>query len=889
MNSRIMPLKESFALPKDPAALATMSLEGELPWPGLSSEEAASALMLHGANTLPARRGSSWLSVLIAQLVHPLAILLWGAAALALVTNELSLTVAIIVVLAINAAFAFTQERQAEHAVEAINDALPLMAQVVRDGQLVRIPASAVVPGDLVVVGEGDQSPADARVIAGSASVDASMLTGESAPVERMPIDDPTDVPLISAAHILLRGTSVVAGEVHAIAFATGPRTQIGVVAELTASVEPAPSPLEVQVRRVAWVISAIAVCIGAVFLPVGILAGLSWKAATIFAIGLLIANVPEGLLPTITLALAGGVRRLARHGAVVKRLSAVETLGSTSTICTDKTGTLTQNRMTVREVWVPDGDQRDAAVRIMSRCHGVRRFDGALQGDPTELALLENAATEIGPLDLGQQSDQLLVRHRFDANLRRMSVVVESDAGVLVLTKGALESVLPLCVTFGGSGEPLTAKRRLEVTRSAERMARLGYRVLALADRAVAEVAGSRADDETDLRFVGLVGLIDPPRPDAAEAVRRCHQAGIRVHMITGDAALTARAVAEEVGIDVSVVVDGEELSSMTDGQLSALVEHGEIVFSRASPQDKLRIARAVRSVGEVFAMTGDGVNDAPALRYADIGIAMGRGGTDVAREAASMVLTDDDFASIVRAIESGRQVYANIRKFIVYVFAHAIPEIVPFLLFALSGGAIPLGITGMQILAVDLGTETLPALALGREKAEPGAMDLPPRTKSEHIITRSLLWRSWGILGLVSAMLTTTAFMVHLKQAGWSPGMDTGPGSALHGVYLEATSITFLGIVLCQIGTAFAARTTHASLRQIGVFSNKGLLWGIGFELVVAAAVIYAPPLQAAFSTASLSVADIAPLLTFPVVVWGVDEIWRWWRRRDLRPSTR
>lgn len=875
-------------MPDDLAELVNMPLDGARSWSGLSSADAASALLRHGANTLPGKRGSSWVSVLIAQLIHPLAILLWGAAVLALATHELPLAIAIVIVLAINATFAFVQERQAEHAVEAINDALPLLAQVVRDRVVVRIPAAEVVPGDLVLVGEGDQAPADARIVAGAASVDASMLTGESAPVERMPVDRPAPTTLIGAPQVLLRGTSVVVGEVKAVVFATGTMTQIGVVAELTASVTPEPSPLEVQVKRVAWVISIIAVCIGAVFLPVGILAGLSWKAAVIFAIGLLIANVPEGLLPTITLALAGGVRRLARHGAVVKRLSAVETLGSTSTICTDKTGTLTQNRMAVREVWLPDGGQAEDAARVMSYCQGVRRFEGSLQGDPTELALLEYVGTAGEESDLADLASHVVARHRFDATVRRMSVVIESGSAVVVLMKGALESVLPLCTTSAGSDVPLTEPMRTEITASAARMAAMGYRVLALADRAGSVAGGARAEDETDMRFVGLVGLIDPPRPDAAEAVRRCHQAGIRVHMITGDAALTASAVAEEVGIDVSVVVDDQKLAAMTDEQLSTLVGHGEVVFARASPQDKLRIAHAVRSVGEVFAMTGDGVNDAPALRYADIGIAMGRGGTDVAREAASMVLTDDDFATIVRAIESGRQVYANIRKFIVYVFAHAIPEIVPFLLFALSGGAIPLGITGMQILAVDLGTETLPALALGRERAEPGAMDRPPRARSEHIITPGILLRSWGLLGLVSAVLTTSAFLIHLRLAGWSPGMETDVGSPLHHTYLEATSITFLGIVLCQVGTAFAARTTHASLRQIGVFSNRPLLWGIAFELLVAGSIIYAPPLQAVFSTAALSASDVAPLLAFPVVVWGVDELWRWRKRRDLRPST-
>lgn len=873
----------------DQSALADAPLDLSEPWPGLTSDEVADARREFGPNALPHARTPSWLAALVKQLVHPMAILLWGAAVLSFATESRTLGTAILVVLAINSAFAFTQERQAEHAVEAISNALPPLARAVRDGVVVDLPAEELVPGDVILVGEGDQAPADARILTGSASVDASMLTGESVTVERVPVAQPAPGSLLNAPQVVLRGTSVVAGEVKAVVFATGAATQIGVVADLTASVRSEPSPLEVQVKRVAWVVSLIAVGMGLVFLPIGMAAGLSWKAAMIFGIGLLIANVPEGLLPTITLALAGGVRRLARHGAVVKRLSAVETLGSTSTICTDKTGTLTQNRMTVREVWVPDGGSSDAALHVMAWCHSLRVQGDDVVGDPTEAALIEHVRAYGGPLDLERQAERIEVRQRFDARLRRMSVTLGTGDGVEVLCKGALESLSGLCTTVAGAPDRAVSEEdRRSIADAAERMERLGYRVLALADKHAHTAGRTRGEDEAGLRLVGLVGLIDPPRPDAADAVARCHSAGIRVHVITGDSPVTAAAVAREVGIDAHTVVDGATLARMTDGELTDLVAAGEVVFARASPEDKLRIATRVRAVGEVFAMTGDGVNDAPALRYADIGIAMGRSGTEVAREAANMVLTDDDFATIVRAIESGRQVYANIRKFVVYVFAHAVPEVVPFLLFALSGGAIPLGINGMQILAVNLATETLPALALGREKAESGAMERPPRSKSEHIITRGLLLRSWGLFGLVSAVLTSSAFLMHLWLGGWSPGDGVGPGSDLHTTYLEATSITFLGIVLCQVGTAFAARTERASLRSIGVFSNRPLLWGIAFELAVAVAVIYAPPLQGPFGTSALSLQDIAPLLTFPFIVWGVDELVRSRRRKASRSST-
>jgi magnesium-transporting ATPase (P-type) len=398
----------------------------------------------------------------------------------------------------------------------------------------------------------------------------------------------------------------------------------------------------------------------------------------------------------------------------------------------------------------------------------------------------------------------------------------------------------------------------------------------------------------ERDGTLLGLVALLDPPRPHVADAVARCHAAGIRVHVVTGDQGLTAANVAAQVGIggpSGARVVAGDTLATLSDAELDALLAGGEeIVFARSAPEVKLRIADALRARGHVVAMTGDGVNDAPALRQADIGVAMGRSGTEVAREAATIVLTDDDFATIVAAVEEGRRVYANIRKFILYIFAHAPAEVVPFLVFALSGGAVPLPLTAVQILAIDLGTETLPALALGRERAEPDIMRRPPRGRTHPVIDGPLLARAWGLLGMVSAALVMGGFLFTLLRAGWHPGDDTGEGSALHHAYLQATSMTFLGIVACQVGTAFAARTERASLRSAGVLSNRLLLWGIGFELVVAALVVGLPTLQDVFSTAVPDAAGLALLPLFAFVVWGVDELERWRRRRRdaVRVST-
>jgi magnesium-transporting ATPase (P-type) len=462
-----------------------------------------------------------------------------------------------------------------------------------------------------------------------------------------------------------------------------------------------------------------------------------------------------------------------------------------------------------------------------------------------------------------------------FDPRLKRMATVDAFGDERWIDVKGAPDEVVPLC---GG----LDATAREKIVSAADRLAARGLRVLAAAHRELGEgpLPEDRDVAERELAFAGLIALLDPPRPGVREAVARCHRAGIRIHVVSGDYGLTAAEVARRVGIggDRPRVIAGRDLDAMTEPELDALLARDEeIVFSRAAPEAKLRIADALRSLGHVVAMTGDGVNDAPALRRADIGVAMGASGTDVAREAAAMILTADDFSTIVTAVEEGRRVYQNIRKFILYIFAHAPAEVVPFVVFALSGGAVPLPLTAVQILAVDLGTETLPALALGRDPAEPGSMERPPRSRHARVVDRALLVRAWAVLGAVSAALTLAGFFWVLLRAGWHPGDDTSAGSPLHDDWLRATTMTFAGIVACQVGTAFASRVERSSSRAIGFASNPLLLWGIAFELAFAAALIYLPPLQAVFGTRALGPGDLAVLATFPFIVWGVDELRR------------
>jgi len=870
---------------------------------GLSRREAERRLLAYGPNELRRRAGRRWPRELARQFTHPLALLLWGAALLAALAGIVAVAIAVVVVIVLNAAFAFAQEQQAERAVEALGRYLPVQATVLRDGRAERVEVSRLVPGDVLAIAEGERISADARLIEGALEVDMSTLTGESATAARSAEMVDANRPLIHSRDLVFSGTDCTGGEARALVFATGMATELGRIAALSERAEPEESPLEHQVRRVAWLIAGIALAMGIAFIPLASLgAGLPVSDAVVFAIGLIVGNVPEGLLPVITLALAVGVRGLVRQGAVVKRLSAVETLGSTDVICTDKTGTLTENRMRVTRVWSAGreldlegggegrlGDASFPAIRslgeAMAACNNAHLANGGEpSGDATEVAMLVAARR------LGAASEAGERRHEFhfDPVLKLMSTVDERDGALMVHTKGAPEAVLPCCATRAGAdGDevPLDAGERRRVEALVDGMAGQGLRVLAVAARSLPDGLPRRREEaERDLVLLGLVAMIDPPRAEVAGAVARCHEAGIRIVVITGDHPLTAAAVARRIGIarGEPAVVTEEELDRIGEPELDALLREGrELIFARATPEAKLRIADALRAEGHVVAMTGDGVNDAPALRRADIGIAMGRSGTDVAREASTMVLTDDNFATIVAAVAAGRRIYDNIRKFILYIFAHATPEVAPFLVFALAGGAVPLPLTVLQLLAFDVGTETLPALALGQERAEPGIMDRPPRARSQSIITRAMLVRAWLFLGLIAAALSMGAYFYVLLKGGWHPNDPVAEGDPLHHVYQQATTMTFLSMVVAQIGTAFAARTEHASLRSVGVFSNRLLLWGIAFELALAALLVYVPVFQSLLGTAALPASDLAILVPMPFIVWGADEL----RRRQMR----
>jgi calcium-translocating P-type ATPase len=867
----------------------------------------------YGPNELQRRGGAKWPAELARQLTHPLALLLWLAAALSFAVGSETVAIAVLLVIALNAAFALIQEMQAERAVEALAQFLPQKVRVLRDGASQEIVAVEIVPGDVVLVEEGERIAADMRIISGAVEVDLSTLNGESAPALRSAdLIDPS-VARIAAQDLLFSGTSATGGEARGVVFATGMHTELGRIAALSERVKEEPSPLEAQVRKVAWLIAAIAIAMAVAFVPIAIFgAGLSLKNSIVFAVGLLAGNVPEGLLPVITLALAVAVSLLARRGALVKRLSAVETLGSTDVICTDKTGTLTENRMSPIAVWTLKGEvsltaehsQNDddalaALAQVACACNNARlQPDGQYTGDPTEIALLQTAQALGVTFDAPARERARRHQYNFDPQRKLMSTLDAAEGHDWLATKGAPEAVLPRCSTAmlaDGEEGPLEQGERERVTTTVEGFARQGLRVLALARKATppGAPAPERDDAESGLCFLGLVTMQDPPREAVADAVARCHAAGIRIILITGDHPLTAAAIAGQVGIGGKdpLIVNAQPFDHRHEQEVREVLATGrEVIFARASPETKLQIADALRAERHVVAMTGDGVNDAPALRAADIGVAMGRSGTDVAREAATMVLTDDNFATIVVAIEAGRQVYDNVRKFIQYIFAHATPEVIPFLVFALAGGTIPLPLPVMLLLAFDVGTETLPSLALGRDPIEPGSMQRPPRPRTEGVIQGPMLVRAWLFLGVMVSALSLAGFFYVLHHAGWQPGDPVGAGHPLHHVYLEATTMTFAGMIAGQIGTAFAVRTRRASLRSIGVFSNPYLLAGIAGELALAALFVYTPPLQSLFGTANLPPRDLVWLLPYPFIVWGADELRRWLlrRRSPITPAT-
>ncbi|MGW2717795.1 cation-translocating P-type ATPase [Streptomyces sp. NPDC001492] len=889
---------------------------------GLAPADVTSRRERHGPNELPRARRRGWWRDLAGQFTDLFAVVLLVASAITFLAyglqdprdaGTLQLAVAILCVVLLNAAIGFAQEYSAERTAESLQAMVPHTCRVLRGGERQELPARDLVPGDVVVLEAGDAVSADCRLVeAHELAVNNAALTGESDPVgrTRQPV---AAGPVLEARNCVFMGTDVVAGSAKAVVFATGAATEFGRIFRLASAAPRQKTPLQRQVASMARRVAGAALAIGALLFAVRLPAGRPLVETFVFALGVMVALVPEGLPATLSVSLAIGVRRMARRHALVKKLLAVEALGSTTVVCTDKTGTLTQAEMTVVQVWAggvrhpvsgvgyaPVGEVTDPQpvrelLRTAALCCDARMVppsdhDGwRVLGDTTEGAILVAAAKAGIDLAAEEASTPRVTEFPFDSTRKLMSTVHREPHGDLrACIKGAPQELLARCsaVEWKGERRPLTENLRAAVIGANDELAAQGLRVLAVASRSLPGGRPTQDETESDLALLGLVGMQDPPRPEVSDAVDACRHAGIRIVMVTGDHPLTAEAVARRVGIvrrPDPTVVTGARLDMLDDEALDTLLaDSGELLLCRVSPEHKMRVVAALQQRGETVAVTGDGANDAPALKHADIGIAMGASGTDVAREAAVMVLLDDSFASITAAVRLGRSVYQNIRKFLIYLFSHNIAELTPILAATFAGFPL-VPITAVQILAIDLGSDVLPALALGAEPPESDVMDRPPRSRRERLFSTAVMGRIL-FLGGIQSLGVCAVFFWHIHASG-IPYADFTKDNH---VYREAITMVQAGIVVSQFFNALAVRTDRQSVFRIGLLSNPWLLAAGCFGIALMAAISYAPPLQALFHTAPLAAADWAVLVGFGVLLLAAEEARKGWLRHR-RPAGR
>jgi Ca2+-transporting ATPase len=880
------------------AADEVLAQLGADPARGLSSGEAARRLRDRGPNELAAGERVSPLAVLAAQLKNVLVVILLVAIVLSIALGHAVEAVVIGVIAAFSIVLGFVQEVRAERALEALRKLAAPHARVVRDGERRDVPARELVEGDVLLLAAGDVVAADARLLeAADLHADEAALTGESVPVSKAAAEVlPAEVPLGDRTNLVFAATAVTHGRGRAVVVATGPRTEMGKIGALLASVEQARSPLEKNMDRVGAALAKAAAGVVVLVVALGLLRGMPLVDMILFGIALAVAVVPEALPAVVTISLAIGAQKMARRSALVRRLPTVETLGSTSVICSDKTGTLTTGEMTVRELWAagdtlgvegsgyaPEGGfARGGAaarpgepflelLRAAALCNDARLVRGPdgrhrVDGDPTEGALLV-AAAKAG-LDAAELARALPRRDElaFSSERKRMTTFHGAPGGGVSYTKGAPELVVAGCAAeLGADGpRPLDEAGRARVLEAAREMAGRALRVLA-----VARKAGGRGEDaERGMELLGLAGMLDAPRVEARGAIDTCHAAGVRPLMITGDHPVTARAVAVELGLlGGGEVVTGPELAAMDDATLARRAPAIQ-VYARVSPADKLRVVTALQAAGGVVAMTGDGVNDAPALKKADVGVAMGITGTDVSKEAAAMILTDDNFASIVAAVEEGRAIFDNVKKYLMYLLSSNVGEI------ALMAGAmlagLPIPLTAVQILYVNLATDGLPALALAFDPHAGDLMRRRPRDPREGVFTRAVV-RVMLAGGLWSGIVNVSLFAWALAS-----------GRPLD----EAMTMTFVSLVLIQFFKAYAFRSERHSVLE-RPFENRWLNLAVAWELVLLAVIVYWEPLHGPFRTYALTLADALVVLAAAATVLPVVETAKWLERRRARAA--
>ncbi len=881
---------------------------------GLLASEVAKRQKIYGLNTLPAKKPPSPLWVFLEQFKDFMVLVLLGATLISGLLGEYEDAITIILIVIVNAILGFVQEMRAEKALESLKKLTAQMVDVLRDGARARINAAELVPGDVILIEAGDRVAADARLVeVTSLEVEEAALTGESQPVAKQLEPCHVESALGDQTNMVFMGTVATRGKGKAIVVHTGLETEMGLIARLMDSGEEDPTPLQKRLDQLGHVLVYACLLICAMVVGIGIWRGESVYRMFLSGVSLAVAAIPEGLPAIVTVALALGVQRMVKRNAIVRRLPAVETLGCATVICSDKTGTLTQNEMTVRKLWAggreyqltgtgysPDGDitrgglpvqvalepELLAALRIAALCNnsslqkkdeaGLKRLVKSsyqLIGDPTEGALL-TAATKGGLWpDRLAATNRRLKEMPFDSSNKQMSVLIQGAKGEQeLLVKGAPDFILDQSthLLWQGRVTPLTSELKTMIAQRVESYGSEALRVLALAMRPLPH--GQRGELEPrpqGLTLVGLAGMIDPPRPEARPAILRCHQAGIRVIMITGDHKTTAAAVGREIGLihSDSGVLTGQDLDQLDDRQLQDRLKTVS-VFARVSPIHKLRLVKLLRSQGHVVAMTGDGVNDAPAIKEADIGIAMGQTGTDVTKEASSLILRDDNFATIVAAVEEGRNIYDNIRKFIRYLLSCNVGELLTMFLTILAGLPVPL--KPIQILWINLVTDGLPAMALGVDTGDGDVMNRPPRQANESIFARNLSTRiiTRGFMIGISTMAVFVVSLLVLKEE-----------------LVHARTMAFTTLVFAQLFHVFDCRSERQSVLEKGLFNNPYLLAAVASSVLLILAVIYHPPLQATFDTTPLSLQDWMVVLL--AASWGtiLVEI----RRLFMRPTHR
>ncbi|MDD6058307.1 MAG: calcium-translocating P-type ATPase, PMCA-type [Clostridiales bacterium] len=843
---------------------------------GLSSQEAKDRIKTYGANELEAQESESLLKRFLEQMKDPMIIVLLVAAVLSYVSSgfhDWVDSVIILVIVILNAVISISQEDSANKALEALRKMSAPLAKVVRDGEVVKVETNLIVPGDIIILEAGDLVPADARILSSSnLKADEAAMTGESVPVTKQAIETlPEETVLGDRKNMVISSTVITNGRATCVVTSTGMNTEVGRIANMLMNEDDSQTPLQKKMAEISKTLSIICLLVCAIMFVVGLLYGRPVLEIFMSAVSLAVAAIPEGLAAVVTIVLALGVQRMVKRNAIIKKLPAVETLGCASVICSDKTGTLTQNKMTVVDVWTVQAEERALALTIGAMCNDTilawENGEAKTAGDPTETAFVDIAVKEGLDKNKLEKESPRIAELPFDSERKLMSTVHNINGRVRVMVKGAPDVLLRRC-NISSDAAAATAKQN-------EQMASKALRVLGVAYKDMDAVPGELTTDtlERDLTFVGLVGMIDPPRMEVKQAVAECYAAGIRPVMITGDHKLTAVAIAKELDIykDGDLAMTGEDLDAMSQEQLEASVEK-YAVYARVSPEHKMRIVQAWQSHDRVVAMTGDGVNDAPALKVADIGCAMGITGTDVAKGAADMILTDDNFATIVHAVEQGRGIYSNIKKSIQFLLSCNIGEIITiFLATALNFHQMPL--VPIQLLWLNLVTDSLPALALGMEPVEEGIMEQKPRNPKDSIFAHGFAVEM-VFYGIMVGVITLVAYAL-----GEYVLSDPEVADA------TANTMAFATLVFCELTRAFAVRSERHSIFQIGLFSNKTMnkafVVGLGLQL----AVLLIPALQPIFNVTSLTTAEWLVVVGLALLPLATSEIVKAVRRGKER----